>query len=133
MHKDLQRVMHEAIKEVDFTVIFGYRTAEQQAELYKRGRALVDGKWIIVDKKKIVTYKDGYKNKSRHQLRLAVDIVPYHDEYPHIRWDDIEAFEFLGGYILGVADQLREQGEIDSVVEWGGHWSMFKDFPHFQV
>jgi peptidoglycan L-alanyl-D-glutamate endopeptidase CwlK len=61
----LQKIVKEAIKEtkVDFAVVSGYRTAEKQNELYKKGYSELDG----------------YTKKSAHQLGKAVDIVPYKD------------------------------------------------------
>lgn len=37
-HPDLQKVMKEAIQNFDFTVLYGYRTPEEQRDLYKIGR-----------------------------------------------------------------------------------------------
>jgi len=51
---------------VDFMVVSGLRTAEEQNKLYKQGKS----------------YLDGYNRKSAHQLGLAVDIVPYVDGHP---------------------------------------------------
>jgi len=54
-----------------------HRTPNEQFELYKEGRAFKNGKWVVVDKKKVVTGKDGFNNKSRHNYLPAsgVDIV----------------------------------------------------------
>lgn len=133
VHQDLQKIMHYAIQTIDFAVIYGYRTEEQQFNLFKRGRKLINDEWVIVDKKRIVTYKDGKIEKSKHQLRLAVDIVPYFPEYPHIRWSDHKAFHYLAGHVLGIAHMLRRYGDIDNDIEWGGQWKSLVDLVHFQI
>jgi len=37
----------------------------------------------------------------------------------------------FGGFVLGIASMLKEQGKIKSEIEWGGHWPW--DKPHFQT
>ena len=141
VHQDLFTLCHYAIKEYDFTVIYGKRTAEQQFELYKRGRKFVGNSWIIDDKKKVVTYKDGYHKKSKHQSGLAVDLVPYYASYPHIRWNDTKGLYHFGGYIRGVADMLKKYNAIDNDIVWGSDWDddfvlddqTFYDAVHFQI
>jgi len=62
INEKLQRVVERALIEstVDFTVISGYRTAEQQNALFKKD----------------VSTLDGYEKKSYHQTGYAVDIMP---------------------------------------------------------
>lgn len=50
------------------------RSKEEQLRLFSQGRKFENGKWIIVDKSKVVTYCDGYNITSKHNLGLAVDI-----------------------------------------------------------
>lgn len=141
VHTDLQILCQYAIKEYDFTVVYGLRTAETQFNLYKRGRKKVGDAWVIKDKKKVVTYKDGYFKKSKHQLGLAVDIVPYYSKYPHIRWNDTKGLYHFGGYVRGLADMLKKYGAIDNDIVWGGDWDddfvlddqTFFDAVHFQI
>ena len=137
-HKDLQTVLNEAIKYFDFSVIFGERTPEEQMELYKKGRKLKNGVWVVSDKSKIVTYKDGYKKKSKHNYSpsLAVDIVPY-----PIDWADTRRMDYLAGFVMAIAKVFKEKGIIDSNIVWGGDWDndtmtndeRFVDRPHFQI
>jgi len=124
VHPDLQTLFHRVIEERDCTVVYGVRSQEEQIALYAKGRTAPG---------EIVTYKDGIIKKSRHQYGLAVDVVPYFSEAPHIRWNDKQAFISFGNYVLGVADELRRSGVIDSDVQWGGDWHSFKDYPHYQV
>ena len=69
----------EVLKYFDFAVTHGHRTPEEQFELFKKGRSLnMDGKWIITDRKKVVTYVDGYEKKSKHNAEpsKAIDMYP---------------------------------------------------------
>lgn len=141
VHQDLQVVCHYAIKEYDFTVLFGYRDPEKQFSLWKIGREEIGGIWTIVDKSKVVTYKDGYRTLSKHQLRLAVDLVPYYSKYPHIRWKDTKGLYHFGGYIRGIADMLKKYDAINNDIIWGNDWDddfilddqTFYDAVHFQI
>ena len=141
VHPDLITLCHYAIKEYDFAVLYGMRSAEQQFDLYKRGRKLVGDAWAIEDKKKVVTYKDGYHKKSRHQLGEAVDLIPYYVAYPHIRWKDTKGLYHFSGYIRGCADMLKRYSAIENDVVWGGDWNdnmilgdqTFFDLVHFQI
>ena len=128
--RDIQTVMHEAIKVFDFSVIFGKRTAEVQFELFKKGRKLLRGEWSIVDKSQVVTYKDGTEKMSRHNYEpsRAVDVVPY-----PIDWKDTDRMHQLRGVILAVEDRLIREGKIKKKLEWGGNWKSFKDLPHYQL
>ena len=67
VHRDLVKVITEAIKDtpVDFTVVYGVRTAAEQNAIYKANPK--------------ATTKDGYIRKSKHQTGHAVDIYPYYN------------------------------------------------------
>lgn len=82
---------------LDFAVISGKRTASEQNALWEKGR---DGFGTIVDKKKVVTYKDGYVKKSRHQGKKAIDIVAFVKGKPN--WSK-SALSAVAGYIIGFA------------------------------
>lgn len=146
-HQDLQTIFHYVIKKYDNTIVYGRRTAEEQFELYKRGRAQVGDSWFIHDKKNIVTYKDGYIKKSKHQppegevLSMAVDAVPYHATYPHIRWSAVKSIAFFAGKVMGIAAMLKDYGHIEHSLIWGADWDddqdveeeTFFDGAHFQL
>lgn len=87
----------------------GLRTPEQQDALYALGRTKPGS---------IVTNAQGYE--SYHCLGLAVDIV-FKDEKGNWTWSDKCDWNGLGttGKIFGF--------------QWGGDWTRFPDFPHFQM
>jgi len=111
-------------------VFYVIRTAEEQFELYKKGRKLKDGKWIIVNKKKVVTSKDGYNKKSKHQefdkegKGKAVDIVVLLNG--KITWN-IKYYHHIAGIIL------RFGYETGLNIKWGGWFSNIEDGGHFQI
>lgn len=126
VHPDLLKVLDEAIKHKDFSILFGYRTPEEQLELFKKGRSLINNKWVIINKKKVVTYKDGYEKKSNHNFlpSRAVDILPY----PFLQnyWKDTEIWYEYYEVIQKAADTVGVK------ITWGGNWKM-KDMPHFEL
>lgn len=115
---ELRVLMKEALKtsEIDFAVTEGYRSLARQQELYRRGR---DGKGG-----KIVTYKDGERQRSKHQDRKAVDVVPYVDgKYD---WNDIESYQKIVKNILDTAYKLKIK------VRSGSSWRI-ADWPHIEL
>ena len=90
VHPNLVRVLKAAIANstIDFTIVEGVRTEARQKSLYAQGR---DGKGG-----KIVTYADGVKNKSNHQVKAdglgyAIDFAPYING--KIDWNDHSKFK----------------------------------------
>lgn len=127
VNQDLQILFNEIIKYVDCTIVSGLRTAEDQFELFKKGRAYKRGRWVVVDVDKIVTYKDGYYNKSYHQSGNAIDVVPY----PYM-YNEKDMMIRFGGFVLGIATKLKEEGKIKNEIEWGFDlWGW--DEAHFQI
>ena len=98
----------------------GLRTVEDQQELYSKGRT---------KEGKIVTYTDGINKKSNHQAKG--------DGYGHA----FDIFILVGGkatwehkYYKEVADHIKKcANELEICIEWGGDWTRFKDYPHFQL
>jgi len=116
----LINICEQAIKLIDFSVIFGYRSPAKQLELFKQGR---DEDFNIIDKSKIVTYCDGINKKSNHNYKpsRAMDIIPY-----PIDWDDTARFKELAYIVLDIAENN------DIKLHWGGNWK-WKDYPHFEL
>ena len=119
LHKNLQKFFMELLKisPYDFSISQGVRTAEEQNKLYQQGRT-VPGK--------IVTNCDGYKSKSKHQVRedgfgYAGDIAILVDG--KVTWEE--------KYYKEVARTGRVLMQKYNI-EWGGDWKKFKDLPHFE-
>ena len=102
-HADIMKVMDEAIKHCDFSVLEGHRTEEKQELYYERG-----------------TSKLHYP-MSRHNRfpSEAIDIIPY----PFNGWEDLEQFEKLATEIFAAAEAVGVE------LTWGGNWRTFKDYP----
>ena len=115
-HEDLQRVLREAIKYVDFSVIEGHRSREDQQKYFAEGRSKLDG----------VT------KKSRHQSfpSEAVDIVPYPSAYGDQQLM-IELGRFVQGLGCGMGVELRWGGDWDG--DFDRHDQTFDDLPHLEL
>lgn len=113
-HENLQKVLKEAIKIIDFSVIQGYRGEEEQNSAYAKGFSKLK-------------YPQSKHNQSPS---LAVDIVPF-----PIDWNDRERFCLLAGIVLGIASKM------DVKLRWGGDFNQnnimsdetLSDLPHFEL
>lgn len=125
--RDLQTVLHEAIKIVDFSVVFGHRSPELQYSLWEKGR---NGRGEVTNVSEVVTYRDGYKKKSNHNYEpsRAVDIIPYPGG-----WKDKEGFHYIAGVIASISRRLLKEGRITKPIKWGGHWKTLIDLPHYEI
>ena len=144
-NEDHQRLWPEVIKwtPIDFGISFTYRDPDEQFELYKKGRKLVNGVWLIEDRKQIVTFKDGYKKQSKHNFNpsKAVDVYAYING--KASWDPMH-LAAIGGVVMSVAAQLYKEKEMKHRLRWGFNWDMdgvlvnmdkdesFVDLPHFE-
>ena len=104
-----RQLIEQAYKErINVIITQGLRTVEEQNELYAQGRTKPG---------KIVTNaKGGY---SYHNFGLAFDFAILKDD-GSVNWNVDEKWKRVGaiGKSLGL--------------EWGGDWTSFKDYPHFQ-
>lgn len=91
----------------DIRIANGYRSIEEQNEIYNKGRNGSEGA--------IVTNAKG--GSSYHNYGLAIDIVRIVDNEINydINWDEIVAIGDKYGF------------------EWGGNWTSIVDKPHFQI
>jgi len=121
----LKYVCLKAISIYDFSVLSGHRSPAEQFKLFKKGRKLFNGHWLIKEPDKIVTYCDGMDKKSNHNSdpSIAIDLAPY-----PIDWEDESRFFFLAGILIGIWDEADIKGKLS----WGGNWR-WKDFPHFEI
>jgi len=86
----------------------GYRTAQQQAELFRDGKSNADG----------VT------RKSRHQSGRAFDVYAYVNG--EASWE-VKHLAQVAAAILQAANDLGIK------IQWGGLWESFIDMPHFEL
>lgn len=113
--QELVLVAHK-LTPMDFKVLQGYRSIEEQKRLFAEGRTTINGVSKL--------------SNHNHTPARAVDIVPY-----PVDWKDLERFRFLGGFILGVAGMLGLR------IRWGGDWDgdgsfrdqTLNDLPHFEL
>jgi peptidoglycan L-alanyl-D-glutamate endopeptidase CwlK len=86
----------------------GLRTAEEQKKLFNDKASQLDG-----------TIK-----KSYHQSGMALDVFAYVDG--KASWDEL--------HLTTIAAAMLEAANRLSVnMRWGGHWTSFRDMPHFEV
>lgn len=113
-HPDIQEILNEAIKVIDFTILCGTRGREEQDDLFHKGMSKVQ-----------------FPN-SKHNNRpsLAVDIAPY-----PIDWNNLERFTHLIGIVRGIA--LMKGIEIRCGIDWDRDGDItdhtFMDYPHFEL
>ncbi len=111
---DLVRVLEEAIKHFDFSVIWGHRGEEPQDKAFAAGRS-----------------KNRWPTSKHNRLpSKAVDIVPYPGGYEA----SYERFFEMATYVMAAASQLGVK------VKWGGHWVNYtgkgkydRDWAHFEI
>lgn len=120
-HSDLQVLFYEVIKHFDCQILEGYRDEKAQNAAYAVGNSQLK-------------YPYG---KHNHHPSYAVDVAPY----PIPAWSKTGDFLFFGGYVLGIAAMLKDQGKITHAIRYGGDWSRnnritdenFKDYLHFEI
>ena len=136
--RDIQTIFMEVVKFMDISIIEGNRTAERQHHHWCKGRELrreglnpeERDAWVIKDSNKVVTHKDGYQQKSRHQQQpsVAIDVVPY-----PTMWADKNKLIELRGVVKFVQTKLLADGKIETTLDNGGDlWNGF-DLPHYQL
>jgi peptidoglycan L-alanyl-D-glutamate endopeptidase CwlK len=118
-HPDLQELFNEVIRYQNCAVLVGRRGQHEQNQAFLEGRSRL-------------IYP---KSKHNREPSLAADVVPWHKNRPHIRWDDRERFYHFAGFVLGIAAKKKIN------VRWGGDWDQdgelrdqtFFDLPHFEL
>ena len=119
LHPNLQKFFIELLKisPYDFSISQGVRTVEEQNKLYQQGRTTPG---------KIITNCDGYKIKSKHQVKS--------DGFGHA--GDIAIL--VDGKVTWEEKYYKEVARVGRVlmqkynIEWGGDWKKFKDLLHFE-
>ena len=100
-HHDLQALFFEVIKTFDCTVVCGYRNQADQEAAFNEGNSKIH-----------------YPN-SKHNFSpsIAVDVVPY-----PVNYNNHKLSLWFGGYVLGIAQKLKDEGKMTHAVRWGGAW-----------
>ena len=115
-HMDLRLLFEEVIKYHDCKIIEGHRDKARQNKAYVKGHSKV--RW---------PHSHHNANPSN-----AVDVMPYYDSSPHIRWDmsvrrnERDLYRFAGlvqGIAIGMDIQVRWGGEFKSFFD-GAHWEL---------
>ena len=134
VHPFLMEVFELGIKDspYDFGIpqYGGLRTSKDQRELYNIGRT------VDVGIRKPVTYTDGVNKVSNHQIRMgygwAGDIYIYINGRASWNVDKLQA---VAEHLINISEKLSEEKEEykDLYLSWGGFWTKFKDYPHFEI
>lgn len=119
-HPELQLLFNEVIKTFDCTILEGFRNEEAQNKAFDTGNSKL--KW-----------PNGKHNKSPS---MAVDVSPY-----PVQWDKINRFYWFAGYVMGIAQKLKDEGKMKMSVRYGGDWdsdkditdNKFQDLVHFEL
>lgn len=119
-HIDLQFVMNEAIKYINFSILEGHRDQAAQEVAFAKGNTKLH--WP--------------HGKHNQFPSLAVDIAPY-----PIDWNDTKRFVYFAGFIMAISQKLKDDGKIIHSLRWGGDWNRdtevkdetFQDLGHFEL
>ena len=106
----------------DFGLTRGFSTAEEQFELFKKGR---DNNGRIIFSGLVVTYCDGYDILSAHQSGNAIDIVPI-DEHGKADWSDLAIMYVMTCFMEAASDLGYE-------IDWGGSFKSISDGCHIEL
>ena len=128
-HPDLVRVFNEVIWYRDCIIIEGYRNEAAQEEMFRTQRSQLR-----------------YPHSKHNQLpSMAVDVMEYYPDKPHIRWFNKDANEDFSKFVLVEAANLLDAGEVTHRLRWGADWDMdgirvdkddnetFFDGPHYEL
>ena len=97
---------------IKLIIVQGLRTYEEQNKLYAKGRTASGS---------IVTKAKG--GQSNHNFGVAIDVFPLHEDGKLHMADDKKNIRLL----KKVAPIGKRHG-----FKWGGDWTSFKDYPHFE-
>jgi peptidoglycan L-alanyl-D-glutamate endopeptidase CwlK len=130
VHPLLVQVIKRAleISDTPFIVTDGVRTTAQQQALYAKGRTQPGA---------IVTQCDGIKNKSPHQIKsdgfgYAVDLYPDINKDGVVQSNEISSAAIP--YLKAIAKAVKQAArQLGAIISWGGDWTSFKDYPHFEL
>ena len=120
-HADLQVLFYEVIKYFDCTILQGYRNEIEQELAFKNGFTKLQ-------------YPNGKHNS---QPSMAVDVTPY-----PVDFNNTKLALWFGGYVMGIAQRLKDEGRMEFGIRWGGAWcglgklnhaGVLNDLVHFEL
>jgi peptidoglycan L-alanyl-D-glutamate endopeptidase CwlK len=113
----------------------GLRTSADQKKLYDKGRTLES----LEKGEKVVTYTDGIRKESNHQMKEstfgeAFDVYIYDHPTGRASWN-IDRLSSLAIHLIKTSEIVKESNKEFKGLSlvWGGSWTRFKDYPHFQI
>lgn len=109
-HIELQTLFYEVVKHFDCTVLEGYRNEHDQEAAFQRGTTTLH-------------YPFGKHNQVPS---MAADVAPYPVNFSE-RPTNIARFYLFAGYVMGIAQRLRDEGKMVHAIRWGGDWDADKD------
>lgn len=125
------KLFADKAKQIDFFVYETYRSFESQMELYKKGRELQNGIWVVVDNNLIVT--KAKPGMSLHAYGLAFDAIPDGDcTKQGVQWSWKDVYVNKDGKTQKV--DWKGMGKLSKSLgnEWAGDWIKFSEYPHSQ-
>lgn len=132
VHPDLQRVAKRALElsPIDFVVVQGNRTKDEQARLYGKGRTAAQcaAKGVPASYSRPNEAKVTWTLNSNHIGGRAIDVAPYVNG--GVNWDDSGKM----GLWPKLATAFKQAAkELNVAIVWGGDWTTTKDRPHFEL
>ncbi len=119
-HQDLQVLFREVVMYFDCKVTEGFRNQADQDKAFAEGKSKL--KW-----------PNGNHN---HNPSYAVDVYPC-----PVDMKDTQRFYYFAGFVMGIAQSLKEQSRMSHSIRWGGDWNndtqvkdnKFNDLVHFEL
>lgn len=120
-HPDLQRLFFEVVRTFDCRILEGNRGQEAQEKAVEGGFSKLH-------------YPQGKHNALPS---LAVDVSPY-----PIDWKNNQRFYWFAGYVIGIAQKLKDEGKMQHSIRWGGDWNRnfditdengLRDLVHYEI
>jgi peptidoglycan LD-endopeptidase CwlK len=120
-HPDLQALFYDVIKYFDCTILEAYRNEADQEKAFNEGHTKLH-------------YPHG---KHNHNPSFAIDVIAYPVDY-----NNTKLSLWFGGFVMGIAIKLKEEGKMTHSIRWGGMWDglgklntpkMLNDLVHFEL
>lgn len=112
-----------ALAGLEFVVLETLRPFARSDELYRQGRALQAGKWVVVDRSKVVTNAPG--GSSFHNYGRALDGALKYKGKP-FSWGFDRDERIMRG-MRRISELAKRHG-----IAWGGNFKTLVDLPHWQ-